>query len=1146
MGGMVELRLQLLGEFRAMDGERPIDGFATDKVRALLAYLAAESGRAHTRTALATLLWSEWEEGAALANLRKTLFRLRQALAEAGAGAADRYLTITRGEAQFHAGISTVDLQQFEQWARSEDPTQWAAAAALYRGDLLEGLALSGAPVFEEWLTVRREQLHQQALSVLARLADHYLALGQTEQVQQYAARQLALEPWRETAHRQLMRAYAAAGQRAQALAQYTQCQAILAEELGVEPSGETKALAAGIRQDRSPAARLRHFPPAPSAFIGRDKDVDLIATRLAHPQTRLITITGTGGMGKTRLAMAAAARWVAQVNNGEAYFVPLSAVTTQQLLWQTLGQQLGVPVGKHGLSEADVLARLQSQLEDDGNNEDDSLFFYLQSPPLLLVLDNYEQLLPDTRTIERILQQAPQTRLLVTSRLPLNLRGEWRLPLVGLLVPPPHISVDEMTAYPSVQLLVSAAQQTRPSFQLDEGNAAAIGDICRLLAGMPLALEIAASWLQLYSADQLAAQIAAGVESLVATKRDIPERHRSLRVIFEHAWLLLPADARAAFSEMTCFQESFTLEAAQAITTASVPSVTVLLDHALLQRLENGCFSLHPVLRQFARAYLADDPALAQRHAAWYLSLAAAQPFGAAAAAAVSRIQADLDNIRAAWQWAVFHQAADLLAQSLSHLIEFYQFTGLYREGYEAVTLALAHVPAPLSLVNQMRLAQVVFCEKLGDVEVAIGLAQQVIDTGDGDWRVPAFIALGRLHEMRGEYEETVAVLEQALQVVQDTSTDMARIWSILGSIHRHRGDMEQSVKAHQQALQINRALDREMQVAENHASLSLVYKDTGAYTEGIAHIQEALAIAQRLNHRENIGRFTQNQGLLHWQQDELDKARDCYQRALKIAEELNHKRGMAMCTGGLGVIARRHHQFDLALEHYRRALKLAEELGDKSMQATWLGNTGNVHMEMGQYRRAVAYYQRAIDLDRAAGAMSSVARHLGNMGDTLKYQTRFAEALPLFEEAIPYLRQAGAQYYLCWVLVSYAECLFALDRYAEAQQANDEGGQLAAEVGRALYYAMSELLAARLLAVAGNLAQAQARLLQLDITVIEAVAQAELKAETSYALWEVTGDAADYQAAQAQFTHLYEQTKFARYRRRLAQMGWQRPRFL
>ncbi len=1136
------IALQLLGDFRVIAGDRPIEGFATDKVRALLAYLAAESGRAHTRTALATLLWSEWDEAAALANLRKTLFRLRQALAETTEGSADRYLSITRGEVQFHAGSAAVDLQQFEQAARSEDRAQLTVAANLYTGELLAGLALSGAPVFEEWLTVRREQLHQQALSVFDRLADHYLALGQTEQVQQYAARQLALEPWRETAHRQLMRAYAAAGQRAQALAQYAHCQAILADELGVEPSAETKALAAGIRKDRSPAARLHHFPPALTTFIGRDNDVALITNRLTHPQTRLITLTGTGGMGKTRLAMEAAARWVAQVNMGEAYFVPLSAVATQQLLWQTLGQQLGVPVGKHGLSAADVLARLQSQFDDDDSDENESTLFYLQSPPLLLVLDNYEQLLPDTRAVEQILQQAPQTRLLVTSRLPLNLRGEWRLPLVGLPVPPPDIPLTDLAAYPSVQLLVSAAQQTWPAFQLDERNAEAIGAICRLLAGMPLALEIAASWLQLYSADQLAAQIAAGGESLVATKQDVPERHRSLRVIFEHAWLLLPAAARAAFSEMTCFQESFTLEAAQAITTASIASVTVLLDHALLQRLENGRFSLHPVLRQFARAYLADESALAQRHAAWYLALVAAQP--SAAAAAVVRIQADLDNIRAAWQWAVEQQAADLLAPALAHLIEFYQFKGLYREGYEAVTLALAHVRAPLSLVNQMRLAQVVFCEKLGDLETAIGLARQVIGTGDGS--VPAFIALGRLHELRGEYEESVAALEQALQVVQDDSADMAHIWSILGSVHRSRGAVEACVQAQEQSLRINRALGQEMQVAENHAYLSLIYKDTGAYTEAIAHIQEALAIAQRLNHRENIGRFTQNQGLLHWQQDELDKAHGCYQRALQIAEELNHKRGMAMCTGGLGVIARRRHRFDEALEYYRRALKLAEELGDKSMQATLLGNTGNVHMEMGQYRRAAAYYERAMALDRAAGAMAGVARHLGNMGDTLKYQARYAEALPLFAEAIPHLRQAGAHYYLCWVLVSYAECLFALSRYQEAQQANEEGGQLAAEIGRSLYHAMSELLAARLLAAGGDLEQAQARLLQLQTNNFEAEIQVELQAEIGYALWEITGDAVAYQAAQAQFARLYEETKIARHKARLAQMGLQRPRFL
>ncbi|MCA9938247.1 MAG: tetratricopeptide repeat protein [Anaerolineales bacterium] len=1103
---MSGLRLQLLGEFRVTYDNAPINGFATDKVRALLAYLAVEADRTHTRGALATLLWSDWEESAALSNLRKTLFRLRQALADISPDADTPILAITRADVQFRADPNTVDLWQFTQWSRDDDPARWTAAAALYRGELLDGLALSGAPVFDEWLTIRREQLHQQALNVWARLADHHLAQGQMEQAQQDAARQLALEPWRESAHRQLMRAYAAAGQRAQALAQYAQCVAILAEELGVEPSEETKALAGSIDQDRSPASRLHHFPPALTAFVGRQQDVALLLSRLNHPQTRLITITGTGGMGKTRLTVEAATHWVAQSSTAEAYFVSLGAATTQQTLWQTLGAQLGVPSGKRGLTEADILA-------------------WLRSRSLLLVLDNYEQLLPDAQAISQILRHAPQTRLLVTSRLPLNLHGEWRLPLVGLPTPPPDSALEELIAYPSVQLLASAAQQAWPAFHVDANNAEAVGVICRLLAGMPLALEIAASWLQLYSAAQLARQITSGVESLVATRSNIPERHRSLRVIFEHTWSRLGSGERTAFSEMTCFQESFTLEAAQAVTSASPASVTVLLDHALLQRLDSGRFTLHPVLRQFAGIYLTNAGIVAQQHATYYLTQIAAGPVET-----VAHIQADLDNVRAAWRWAVSQQATDLLAAALANLTGFYVFKGLYQEGYDMVALALVHVSGRPSLVNQMRLAQAVFCEKLGELERGIELARQVIETGDEGWIVPASITLGHLHEMRGEYEQAIATLKQALTLVRDGSTEMARIWSILGSVHRLRGDVEPCIFAQEQALRINQSLGEEMQAAENHAYLSLVYKDISAYADAIEHVQQALEIAQRLNHRENIARFTQNLGLLYWQQDDLDQAQACYQRALQIAEELNHKRGICKCAGGLGVLARRRYRFDEALRHYRRALKLAEELGDKAMQATLLGNKGNIHMEIGEYRRAAAYYQRAVDLDRAAGALADVARHLGNMGDTLKYQSRFAEALPFFEEAIPYLRQADALYYLCWVLVSYAECLFALGRLAEAQQANDEGGQLAATIGRALYASFSELLAARLLAARGDSDEAQARLRRLQETSTDA----EIQAEILYALGEITGDTAHYQAAREAFARLYAERRIARYRSR------------
>ncbi|UCC87717.1 MAG: winged helix-turn-helix domain-containing protein, partial [Anaerolineales bacterium] len=337
----MRLYLSLLGPFQVTLEDQPAV-FATDRARALLAYLAVEANRPHRREALAALIWPDYPEAAARRSLSQALVRVRRAIDDYHAS--PPFLLITGKTIQFNAATAKLDVARFENLlatcaahphpALVECPVcikRMEEAANLYRGSFLQGLFLTDSQPFEEWALFKQEQLHRQALEALGTLAAHYQARGAYEQAERYAERQLALEPWREEAHRQLMQALAMSKQRAAAMAQYEKCCRLLADELGTQPDPETIALYERIRrgelaraEEPNPQAAPaqarqspplvakrtlpRHnLPPQATPFVGRQTELAELTRWLADPEVRLVTILGPGGMGKTRLAIQAA-----------------------------------------------------------------------------------------------------------------------------------------------------------------------------------------------------------------------------------------------------------------------------------------------------------------------------------------------------------------------------------------------------------------------------------------------------------------------------------------------------------------------------------------------------------------------------------------------------------------------------------------------------------------------------------------------------------------------------------------------------------------------------------------------------------------------------------------------------------------------
>ena len=1062
MKRMIRLNLTLFGSFAASIADQPLTRFRTDKMRALVAYLAINEDRPFRRELLAALLWPEWPDDAARRNLRQTIHRLRQMLDKAAPDLSGRLLTMTRQTVQLNGAAVRVDVTQFQKHLQATEThshidlhhctqclTHMQQAADLYQGDFLMGFGIKDAFPFEEWLIMQRDQLQQQMLMLLDELSSAYEQQGEYEKGQRAAHQQVQIAPWRESAHRQLMRLYMLQKDRPSALAQYESCRQLLAQELAVDPSAETMQLWQQIKDGSFQAAVSPHtpthgFPVQLTPFIGRQDEISQVLTHLANQECRLLTLIGPGGIGKTRLSIQVVqelSSTSSRYRDG-AYFIPLAAVSDEERLFQTIAQHLNIQLGEQATPRQQLLA-------------------YLHDKSLLLVCDNFEQIVAGADQLAEIVRQAPGVQILVTSRRPLNLQAEWRQVVGGL-------DYSQGAASDAVSFFQRSAQRVAPQFRLRKEDVAAVLDLCRLVDGMPLALELAAAWTRLMDCPAILRETQKSIDFLTTSREDLPARHQSIRAVLNQSWQMLPGRLQTVLGQMAFFSGTFTLDAALAIVPdLSVLDIATLLDRSLLEWHPNGRYQMHELLRHFASTQPVSQLDIFQENfTRYFLKFVADQGeplLSQTPQQAVTVFQQDLDNVRQAWQWAIAQEAIDLIEAALNALVVYHEFRGSYDEGRQQFAAAAAALP-PSVLVNRLRLAEARCLEVLGEPAQAIALTQGVVEANRPETQLPALIRLGRLYERTSEYDLALSTLDKALALADEQAVEAAQIWNIFGIIYRYRGMTDESIQAHRKALTICSVLDEPLVLAETHADLSLSYKDKAAYDEAVIHIEQALTIAKRLGHDERISGFTHSLGVLYWQQDKLDKAAACWTQSMAIAERLNYTRLVAICCNGLGVIARRNQRFDEALRYLRRALHLAQQLEEKSLQAIMLGIIGMVYQDMGEYQPAVEHMQQAVEIDRSTGAISGVGRHLGNIGDTLKIQHRYADALPYFEEAIGYFRQSTAYYYLCWVLISYAECLLALGRVAEAAKANGEGGALAAEIGREPYQQISVELAAKI----------------------------------------------------------------------------------
>jgi predicted ATPase len=821
-------------------------------------------------------------------------------------------------------------------------------AVTLYRGDFLAGLFLKGSVGFEEWSVLRREHCARQALWALHALAAHYGRRGDHARMEQAARRQIAIDPFQEQAHRQIMQALARSDQPNAALAHYARLSQMLAQELGVSPAARTSALYEQIRAGGLPAPRLpplRNWPSPVTPLIGREEELACLVDWLESPHVRLVTVLGVGGVGKTRLALEAAAQESCCFAEG-ACFVPLAAVSAPEFIAPAIAAALGITLS--GLSEPAVQLRVA-----------------LRDKELVLVLDNLEHLLDGASLVAELLAGCPQLRILATSREPLHLRAEQQFVLSPLAAPsladrPVRSSrqVDDLATVPSVALFVQRAQAVRPRFRLTAGNAAVVAEICVHLDGLPLAIELAAARMQFLMPQELLARLGSRLALLVGGARDLPARQRTLRATLDWSYSLLADEEKRLLARLAVFAGgNGTLEAAQAVCTLGAQQAEAveagrrsLQEKGLLQSREAGegrvRFHMLETVHEYAREQLAESgeqAVLQAQHAAYYLALAErgqSEFKGPQQGVWIERLEGEQNNLRAALQWALEQGDAVTSLRFGSALWLFWHIRGYYGEGRRWLEAVSALPVAAEAGLNRVR------------AQVLAGTGVLAADQGD------SARAIGRL-------EEAAALARQA----GDASAGLSSILAWLGWAACEHGDHPRAVQAYEESLALarQRGPAGEGTVAFVLNALGEMAREYGEHAAARGYYEEGLALWRRLDDALGVRCALQNLGRITYLQGDAGQAGKLFRESLALAWKDRDDKHVAEAMVGLAAIAYAAGQPTRAaqlLGHAEARLVSISANLDSSDRADFEGTIGAVRAALGE-----ATFEAAFQAGRTMG---------------------------------------------------------------------------------------------------------------------------------------------------------------------------------
>ena len=1000
---MTSLRITLFAGIQAALDGQSITGFESAHVRALLAYLVIENAQPHSREQLAGLLWPEQEEAKAHQRLSQALYNLRLVLGEqrktaelvkpSGPGKDQPFLLVSQDTVQFNLQSDYwLDIQAFTDLIQDdkghshrrkescpECAGRLAEAARLYHGDFLEGFSLHGAHAFEEWALVWRERLRLQAITALNALSKYHDGRGEIETALDYARQQLAMDPMGDSGHRQLMRLLALNGESNSAMVLYNNFQRHLKKEMGITPEHETQALYKRLHLEAEAGVTSGNLPAPITPLIGRRNELVELTAILRDPACRLINLMGAGGSGKTRLALEAGYAVRYQFAHG-VYLVSLSALESHQSILPVVAEALGFSFREQGEPRQQLLN-------------------YLRQKNMLLIMDGFETILPSAAWLSEVLQVAPQVKFLVTSRARLNTKDEQLFPLFGMDYP----AVDEIhdaSSYGAVQLFEQGARRVKPDFTLQLKNTSDVIKICQQVQGMPLGILLASAWMDLFTPEEIASEIGKSLDFLSSIWHDVPERQRSLQATFDYSWHLLSEEEQCFLKALSIFHGSFSMQAIRTVSGASIHLLQSLVDKSLVSHTSDGRYQIHDLVHQFATERLVQDVELAReihtRHSHFYMDALAEwgkELKSTRQREAVETMELDVENLRAAWRWAVETQDWQAIAGGLEGMSLFADLHFRFEEGERACRTVLEHIPAQPNthLFSALTTWQAHFLRRLGQAERARQLLQSELErlgalrekgSDIRSERAQVLFELGELN-MHIDREKARVYYQQSLEIFQEIgdNENMGKVLSRFGEVVHHAGEYAQAGRLLSLALPLLQVAGEPRRLANNLRWLGFNEIRQGRIDEGEPYIRQAIGVRQQIGDLSEAAQSQDDYGTVLAWRGRFQEAIDLYEQCLPLYEELGMHTKVAWVLALLGLINTYICQYDNARQVSLRCIQSASQLNFPRELALGYVGQGKADLGEGKLAEAHKHMLQAMEVERSIPQSDELAFALGHL---------------------------------------------------------------------------------------------------------------------------------------------------------------------